>query len=112
MDEITKDNIDELMVNAIIKKDEPLIKELIIRGMQIFLENPENYTKECLDILGSMYLHIPIHEKWTNEFKFKDSKLRYVLEELSAIETVSDERAKEIVKRFVLYLQDKEYEKI
>ena len=110
MFQITKDNVDELMADAIINRDKKLVKKLIIKGMEIYLEDPENYTKKSLDILGSMYLHIPIQEGWPDEFKFTDAKLRYVLEQLSTIEVVPDKRARENVKRFILYLQDKEYE--
>ena len=107
---MTEDSINNLMKQAILKKDEHLMRKIIIEGMQAFLEDSQEYTKEWLDNLGSMYLHIPIQEKWPDEFKFKDKKLKYVLEELSAIEVVSDDRAKENTKRFILYLQDKEYE--
>ena len=78
--------------------------------MAFYLE--DKLTKEELDVLATMYLTIPIELKWEDEFKFKDNKLHYVMEELSAIEVVEDKRARENVKRFILYLQDKEYEKL
>jgi|GEM_PF-6620175 len=106
------DDIDGLMWEAVKKKDEKRMKELIILAMKTFLKDSKNYTKELLDGTASLYLTVPIHLKWKDEFKFTDTKLRYVLEELSAIEVVPDKRAKENVKRFILYLEGKDYEKI
>lgn len=55
-----------------------------------------------------MYLLVPIQLGWKEDFDFKDRKLHYVLQELSAIEEKTDSRAKEVVRNCKLYLEEKD----
>ncbi len=100
-------NIDAYMYDAIERKDEVLIKEILLKAMTFFLEDEDQFSKEDLDHTASLYLLGPIHLGWEEEFDFKDRKLHYVLQELSAIEEKSDSRAREVVKNCKLYLEGK-----
>jgi hypothetical protein len=104
------DNIDDVMYDSIERKDESLMKEVLLKAMALFLES-EDYTQENLDNTASLYLLVPIQLGWKGELILADRKLHYVLEELSAIEDKSPKRAKDIVRRCKLYLEDKDYEK-
>jgi len=108
---VNSKNIRGLMWDAVKEKNEALIKEIIIEAMEIFLKN-KDFSKEDLDDVASTYIVVPIHEPDVEDIEFKDAKLRYVLEELSAIETISDLRTHDLVKRFILFLEGKNYEKI
>ncbi len=101
--------LESSMENAIETKNEALMRKLIIEAMNLFLEN--KIRKEDLDRLAELYMVAPIRLGWNDNYQFKDSKLKYVFEELSAIEAVDDDRAKENVKRFILYLEGKDYER-
>ncbi len=105
---MTKGGVGESIADAIENKDETKLSDAIILAMQQFLEG--KITKDDLDTLASYYLTIPIHEKWDDEFQFSNPKLRYVMMKLSAIEVVPDDEAETNVKRFILYLQNKDYE--
>jgi hypothetical protein len=105
------EELSNLMEEAIIVADEGKIKNLIIEAMEAFIKGNE-ITQEDLSSLGIMYVTIPIHNKKVDEIKFQDKKLKYVLEELSAIEEENGLRAAKLVKRFILYLQGKDYDKI
>lgn len=109
-EKITEENVGTAIWDAVAKKDEKKLKESIIVAMKLFLR--DKLSKDDLDTYASDYMTVPIHEKEVENIDFEDTKLRYVLEELSAIEIVPDKRAKENVKRFILYLEGKDYEKI
>jgi hypothetical protein len=102
-------NIDAYMYDAIERKDETLIKEILLKAMTFFLENEDQFSKEDLNHTASLYLLGPIHLGWEKEFDFKDRKLRYVLEELTIIEEKTDSRAKEVVMNCKLYLEGRDY---
>jgi len=96
--------------NAIEAKDEVLLKKLILKAMALFLE--DEIDKSDLYGLAALYMTTPIRLGWSNNFQFKDEKLGYVYEALTEIEELTDKRAKENVKRFLLYLEGKDYENI
>lgn len=96
--------------NAIEEKNEVLLKKLIIKAMRLFLA--DKISKEDLDGLASLHITAPIQLKWPDNYPFEDARLDYVFTELSAIEVLDDKRAKGNVKRFLLYLEDKDYEHI
>jgi len=108
---IDRININDVMYHAIEEKNETLMREVVLKAITFFLENTE-YDQEDLYTLAISYVSVPIELKWKNDFNFKDRKLRYVLEELTAIEEKDSKRAKEIVRRCKLYLEDKDYENI
>lgn len=103
---INSENILDIMSDAVEKKDEPLMKKIILEAMNFFITD-ENFTKENLNEVASSYLQTLLSPE--GEFDFKDRKLRYVLEELTIIEEKTDSRAKEVVKNCKLYLEDKPY---
>lgn len=102
-------NIDDVMYQAVEVRNESLIKEVILKAMAFFLENGD-YTQDNLDNTASLYLIVPIQLEWDKEMDFTDRKLRYVLEELSAIEEKNPEKARDVVRRCKLYLENKDYE--
>jgi len=108
-EEINENTVERLMWEAVEKKDERRIKEVILKAMEVFLENPD-FIKENLETVAISYLTVPI-ELHQAELKIKDRKLHYVLQELSAVSVVPDKRAKENVRCFILYLKGKDYEK-
>ena len=112
-----EDNSLEEVRNAISKRDEKLLRELTSIAMKLFLEG--KLTAENLYSIGISPVTVGIEEGWKEDFQFKDKKLKYVLEELSAFKVLGeirddkeDEREKEKVKRFILYLEGKDYEKV
>ena len=102
---------------AITNRNEKLVRELTISAMRLFLE--DKLLSEDLYSIGISPVTVGIEEEWKGDFEFKDKKLEYVLEELSAFKVLGEirddkegEREKEKVKRFILYLKGKDYEKI
>ena len=100
----------EIHWRAVAKKNEKLLREWTILAMKWFLE--DKVAAEELESIGTSLITVGIEEEWKEELKLKDRKLDYVLSELSIIEKESDEKAKEKIKRFILYLEGKDYEKI
>ena len=99
------DNMNDIMSDAVEKKDENLMKRTILRAMDLFLKN--ELDKEGLYDVAVAYMSVPIDLGWREEFDFNDRKLRYVLEEITGIEDKSPERAREIISRCIEYLEEK-----
>jgi hypothetical protein len=105
---VKETSVFEKMTSAIREKDEKLMESIAIQCMELFLLG--KMSKEDLDDLGALYLTVPIHEPHLGEFIFQNTKLRYVLEELSAIEVLTDKRASTVVKKYIAYLKGEDYE--
>ena len=106
---LMKNDVVDEVCDAIVNRDEKLLRKLTLMAMNLFLEG-KLFTEE-LSCIGISPVTVGIEEKWEEDFQFKDRKLKYVLEELSPLEEEQDEIAKEKVKRFILYLEGKDYEK-
>jgi hypothetical protein len=107
---VKKPGLRNLMWEAVKAEDEEKIKELILQAMELFLQG--KIPKYALDDLGSTYIVVPIHEKGHVQMEFENKKLGYVLDKLSAIEVVDDERAVLDVKRYIAYLKGEDYENV
>lgn len=107
-------HIDEINIvkevgKAVVNRNEKLLRELTILALKLFLEG--KLLSEELSSIGTSPITVGIEEGWKEDFKFEDKKLKYVLEELSPLEEEQDKVAKEKIKRFILYLEGKDYEK-
>ena len=113
---LMKNDVVDEVCDAIVNRDEKLLRKLTLMAMNLFLEG-KLFTEE-LSCIGISPVTVGIEEKWKEDFQFKDRKLKYVLEELSAFKVLGeirddkeDEKEKVKVKRFILYLEGKDYEK-
>lgn len=100
-----EDTLDQQMRDAVEARDENRMKRLLVKAMRLFLKT-KGYTKDNLDATASIYLTLPIGLGWKTGFRFRNARLRYVFEELSAIEEEEESRARENVKRFLSYLKE------
>ncbi len=78
--------------------------------MQIYIDDDGvDFTKENLDEIGHSYIHMKVFER----LNFQEPKLDYVLGVLAEqVEFMPNDKAEELVKRLILYLKGKEYERI
>ena len=90
--------------------NEELLRTAILDAMNLFLSGKTD--QESLESIAVQYLTAQIHLEMKKDFVFKDKKLAYVFQKVSALTEISEKRAIEVVKRFILYLKGKDYEKI
>jgi hypothetical protein len=104
---IDETNIHKAIESAIIDDNETLLHDLIIKAMKLYLDNKLDIND--LESLAISHITVPIRLKLDNSYyKFKNKKLDYVFVELSAITQIDTERIKEVLQRFIAYLENEE----
>jgi hypothetical protein len=103
---ITKDNVNERMIQAILKGHENFMRELLLKALWFHLTDSEDYTLDNLQEMGESLIAVTVHKP----FIFSDVRLKYAFSVLEVIAYHPSQYTKNTVKRLILYLHGSDYD--